>query len=124
MFPAALYVFGGPVSAGVLLHLLLLFLLSGLISFAYTYFASEFVDLRAGYLRFLTDDRTPRATARRELQNVGKRLRSFQFLAGAIPLAAALMMVVAGPSGGVAASVTRSAPSPLASNVVTMASPP
>ena len=100
VFPTALYLFGGPAPAGVLVHLVLLYLLCGLISFAYSYFASEFVDLRAGYLRFLMDDRTPRDTARRELRSVGKRLRLFQFLAGAIPLVAALIMIIAGPGAG------------------------
>jgi hypothetical protein len=96
-FPAALMLFTDSVPAGMVLHLVLLYVLCGLISFAYSYFASEFVDLRVGYLLFLTDDRTPRATARRELPRVALRLRTFQFCAGAIPLAAALMMIVAGP---------------------------
>jgi hypothetical protein len=105
LFPAVLYAVPGFTPWSMLLHLGLLYALSGLIALTYTYFACEFVDLRVGYLLYLMNDRQPRTTARRELRGVGDRIRLFQYLAGAIPLLAGLLLVFALPTEGGASLV-------------------
>jgi serine/threonine protein kinase len=105
MFPAMLYFASDAAPLGTLLHIFLLYTLSGLIALTYTYFAAEFVDLRIGYLMFLMHESQPRHTARRELRGVDRRLRAFQLLAGAIPLFATMLVALAGPRQGDASTL-------------------
>ena len=63
----------------------------------YTYFGVETICLRSLYPRLLIGQRQPREAARRELRGIAMRLRVAQALAGVIPLAGAVLLVVVGP---------------------------
>ena len=83
LFPLVLEITDGPLHEGVPLHFLISFTISGLIA-------------------MLCGEAEPRKTARRELRGVARRLRLFQFLAGVIPLAGAVLMVGMGPEDNMA----------------------
>jgi serine/threonine protein kinase len=93
---------------GSLIQLGALFALCGCIGATYSYFASEFVDMRIGYLPMLREDDRPLVQARRDLAPVAPRIRRFQLFAGAMPLAAAACLLLMGPQeSDPAASVFR-----------------
>jgi hypothetical protein len=97
LFPLGLHLFAEPVTMPTFGHFVISFTMSGLIALTYAYFGVEFVSLRVLYPEFLVGASNPRNTARRELRNVGGRLRSFQVLAGVIPLFGAVLMLAVGP---------------------------
>jgi hypothetical protein len=87
---------GEAVGGDVYGHFLISHALAGLIATTYSYFAVQYVVLRVLYARLWADARELRPTAARELGAVAGRVRFFQFAAGAIPLAAAALLVGAG----------------------------
>jgi serine/threonine protein kinase len=97
LFPLALHYLTGPLGADVFGHFLLSFSLSGLIALTYSFFGVQYVVLRVLYPRLWVDTGTVQATVRREVGSLGRRLRWFQFWAGVIPLAGAVLMVGVGP---------------------------
>jgi serine/threonine protein kinase len=97
LFPLGIHLATGPVGVGVFVHFLVSFAISGLIAVTYSYFGVQFIVLRVLYPRLWVDARDlPRHVAE-ELGAGGPRSWLFQLLAGAIPLAAAVLMVVGGP---------------------------
>jgi serine/threonine protein kinase len=97
LFPLGLAGFAGPVDAQTFSHFLLSFTISGLIAQTYSYFGVQLIVLRVMYPELWPDGQGFRAKATEELRNVGRRLRVFQFLAGLIPLAGAILLLTVGP---------------------------
>jgi eukaryotic-like serine/threonine-protein kinase len=97
LFPVIIHGSSGPVPGAVFGHFLLSFALSGLIALTYAFFGVQFIALRIFYPRLWVDSTNLGETIRRELGPVENRLRLFQLLAGAIPLAGAVLMVAVGP---------------------------
>jgi serine/threonine protein kinase len=97
IFPVGLHVLAPPLPADDFLHLLLSFVLSGLIALTYSYFGAQFVVLRVLYPQLWSDPANARETARQELRLVPARLRLYQFLAVLIPLTGAALLIGVGP---------------------------
>jgi serine/threonine protein kinase len=97
LFPLGLATFAGPVSYQTFSHFLLSFTISGLIALTYSYFGVQTVVLRVMYPELWPDGRGFRETTAAELRGVGGRLRFFQFQAGLIPLAGAILLLSVGP---------------------------
>jgi serine/threonine protein kinase len=94
LFPLALHLLAGPISGQVYAHFLISFTLSGLIAMTYSYLGVQFVVLRALYPRFWADPQGASLAIKSELGDRGPRLGLFQMLAGVIPLAGAILMLV------------------------------
>jgi hypothetical protein len=77
-------------------HFMLAHLVSGLIAMAYSLCGTLFVVLRVLYPAMWVDTRDITQTARRELTNVPFWLIVAQYLAGAIPLATAVFLMIKG----------------------------
>jgi serine/threonine protein kinase len=77
-------------------HFIASFTLSCLIALAYSLCGSQFIVERSLYPRMWDDVRDFTATTRRELASMPKRLFWIQFLAGSIPLLAAVMWLLMG----------------------------
>jgi hypothetical protein len=97
LFPLGLAGFGDPVSVQTFNHFLMSFTISGLIAQTYSYFGVQFVVLRVMYPELWPDGQGFRGTAAEELKAVSGRLRFFQFMAGLIPLAGAILLLSVGP---------------------------
>ena len=98
LFPLILHALAGPLPAAAFGHFAADFTISGMIVLTYTYFGVESVFLRSLYPRLLIWQSQPREAARRELAGIPWRLRLAQALAGVIPLAGAVLLVVVGPN--------------------------
>jgi serine/threonine protein kinase len=99
LFPLGLHLADGPVGAAVFAHFLVSFTISGLIAVTYSYFGVLFVVLRVLYPQLWVDARDLPQQVQEELGAGGPRPWRFQLLAGVIPLAAAVLMVVGGAGG-------------------------
>lgn len=97
VFPLGIGLLATPVELSVFVHFLISFTLSGLIALTYSFFLVQFVVLRVLYSRLWVDVQDLRATTRAELRGLPSRLRLFQLLAGAIPLAGAVLLVTFEP---------------------------
>jgi hypothetical protein len=95
IFPLGIHLLAGPADVELFVHFFISFALSGLIALTYSFFGVELLATRVFYPRLLCDETQPRETARRELRLSSLRLRAFQFLAGVIPLAGALILLIA-----------------------------
>ncbi|HEV3115875.1 MAG TPA: serine/threonine-protein kinase [Gemmataceae bacterium] len=98
VFPLAIHLMDpatSPVDAGVWIHFLTSFTISGLIALTYSYFATQIVVLRVLYPRFWVN---PSGLREKSAEELGQpRLWLFQLLAGVIPLAGAVLLVAVGP---------------------------
>jgi serine/threonine protein kinase len=74
-------------------HFFVSFTLSGLVALAYSLCGAQFVVLRALYPGMWRNVRAFGGTVRRELEPMAARLGSIQFLAGSIPLVAAIVLL-------------------------------
>jgi serine/threonine protein kinase len=99
IFPAVLHMLSGPVPLNVFAHFVADFSISGLVAATYSYFAVEAIVLRVLYPRCLAGQSYPRLIAQAELGGVKRRLALAQTLAGVIPLAGAVLIVMVGPQG-------------------------
>jgi hypothetical protein len=97
LFPLGIDLLAGPMALDVYAHFLISFTLSGLIAMTYTYFGVQFVALRSLYPRFWADPQDLHRDIAAELRERSPRLALFQLLAGVIPLAGAILLVVVGP---------------------------
>jgi hypothetical protein len=97
LFPLWLHVRTGPLPPEEFGHFLVSFTISGLIALTYSYFGVQYLVLRVFYPRLWSDAAELRRHAQAELADIPGRVRLFQLLAGMIPLAGAILMVVAGP---------------------------
>ena len=97
LYPLGIHLWAGPLDLAVYAHFILSLTVSGLIALTYSYFGVQFMVLRVLYPWLWTETEDRRSTAREELAPVRSRLRRFQFLAGVIPLSAAVLLVDAGP---------------------------
>jgi serine/threonine protein kinase len=97
IFPAWIDWAAGPLPADDFFHLLLSFILSGLIALTYSYFGVQYIVLRVLYPQLWSDPANARETARQELRHVPGKLRVYQFLAVLIPLTGAALLIFAGP---------------------------
>jgi serine/threonine protein kinase len=105
IFPLALDRLSGPLPAGVAGHFFISFTISGLIAMTYSVLAVQFIVLRVLYPRLWGDGRDLlQGAAAQELRFADPELLGLQILAGAIPLAGAVLMVGAGPEEFTAAS--------------------
>jgi serine/threonine protein kinase len=95
VFPLSLDYWAGPLDASVYCHFIISFAISGFIAVTYSVFAVQFVVLRILYPRLWGEGEDLRQLAGSELAFVGFRLGCLQFIAGAIPLVAAGMLVSA-----------------------------
>ncbi len=75
------------------------FALAGLIAVTYSFFFVLGVVVRLMYVRFCSNPRSFRERAATELTSVPDRLRAVNVLAGVIPLAGAMLIVLVGPTG-------------------------
>jgi hypothetical protein len=96
LFPLGIGLWTEPVTWSTFLHFVVSFALCGLIALTYSFFFVQFVVLRVLYSRLWADVQDLRPTIQRELHAQGPRLRWFQVLAGAIPLAGALLILILG----------------------------
>jgi serine/threonine protein kinase len=97
LYPLGIHIWAGPLGLTVFAHFMLSLTVSGLIALTYSFFGVQFIVLRVLYPWLWAEARDRRQTAREELAPVGPRLRRFQFLAGVIPLSAAVLLVDVGP---------------------------
>jgi serine/threonine protein kinase len=99
IFPLWVDWFSGPIAdrAYIYTHFMISFTISGLIALTYSLFAVQFLVLRVLYPRLWVDARGLRQESRAELAPLDWRLAVFQFLAGLIPLIAAVLLVFASP---------------------------
>ena len=95
VFPLALSVFG-PLPLDAWAHLLISFVLSGLIAATYSMYFVEWITLCVTYPELWCDRQGFRATAAAELRSVPVYLRLLQVMAILIPLSGALLMVFTG----------------------------
>jgi hypothetical protein len=97
LFPLGMHLLSERMAPAAFGHFLVSFTVSGLIALTYSYFAVQFVVLRVLYPQLWTDAADLRTAARQELGSLDGRLRFFQFLAGLIPLAGAVLLVGVAP---------------------------
>ncbi len=97
VFPATIDFLDGPITRSVYVHFAISFFLSYLVALTYSFLLIESVTLLVIYPRFWTGCCNVRDSSRFELRKVGRRLKLFQFLAGLIPLAGAMLIVGASP---------------------------
>ncbi len=93
IFPLVLTFVSGPLSPGEWAHLLISFVLSGLIAATYSMHFVEWITLCVTYPKLWCDRQGFRATAAVELRSVPVYLRLLQVMAGLIPLIAAVLML-------------------------------
>jgi serine/threonine protein kinase len=98
VFPLAIDYLAGPIGAAVYGQFLISFTIAGLIALTYSVLGVQFLVLRVLYPRLWGDGQELRQQAASELAGVGRRLGVLQLLAGLIPLAAAALLVDAGPA--------------------------
>jgi serine/threonine protein kinase len=91
LFPWLLDLLAGPVGWPIYGHFVISFAISGLIALTYSYFAVNFMVLRGLYPRLWSDAHDFTQKARLELRGRKKVLKYFQWLAGAIPCAGAML---------------------------------
>ncbi len=96
LFPLGIHLGAGPLGVEEFVHFIISFTVSGLIALTYCFFGVQFIVLRVLYPRLWAEAQDRRETAREELAAVRPRLRRFQFLAGVIPLCAAVLLVEVG----------------------------
>ncbi|HEX6984311.1 MAG TPA: hypothetical protein VF170_02990, partial [Planctomycetaceae bacterium] len=100
VFPLALHFGASPLPPSAWWHFVISFTLAWLIAVTYSFFFGLGIALRTMYVRFWSDPRGFRRRATEELAGVPDRLRLVNVLAGVIPLAGAVLMVlVAKPAG-------------------------
>ncbi|QDU91244.1 Serine/threonine-protein kinase PknH [Pirellulimonas nuda] len=92
IFPLAINHFQPPLEPGVFFHFTVSFTLSGLVAVAYSFCGLQYLVLRVLYPRFWSDATGFHAKARQELRGAGWRVALVQWLAGSVPLAAALFV--------------------------------
>jgi serine/threonine protein kinase len=99
IFPLGVDWLSGPIADRTYIysHFMISFTISGLIALTYSLFAVQFLVLRVLYPRLWGDARGLRQESRAELGPLDWRLAVFQFLAGLIPLIAAVLLVFASP---------------------------
>jgi eukaryotic-like serine/threonine-protein kinase len=97
LFPLGIAWLAGPLGPHVFGHFLVSFTIAGLIALTYSVLGVQFVVLRALYPRAWDDAQDLRRRAALELRTVERNLHVLQLLAGAIPLAGAVLMVGVGP---------------------------
>lgn len=93
IFPLAIDLQAGGMTASVYAHFMLSFTLSGLIALIYSYFGIQFVVLRIIYPRLGNADTYSKENSRTELSGVGRWFALLQILAGAVPLVGAVLLV-------------------------------
>jgi hypothetical protein len=93
LFPLVIHYAAPPLDWLVQAHFFVSFTLSGLIALAYSLCGAQFVVLRALYPGMWRSVRSFGATVRNELEPMAARLGSIQFLAGSIPLVAAIVLL-------------------------------
>lgn len=99
VFPLALHVGAGPLPGNTWEHFIVSFAIAGLIAVTYSFFFVLGVVVRLMYVRFWSNPHRFRERATVELANVPDRLRTVNVLAGIIPLAGAMLIVLVGPTG-------------------------
>ena len=97
IFPLGLYWLSGPLPLVVAGHFVISFVLAGLIALTYSFLGTQLVILRVMYARMWHNPQGFRQTTERELRPIESRVRLFQLLAGTIPLAGAILIVVVSP---------------------------
>jgi serine/threonine protein kinase len=97
VFPLVLTIVSGSLPLAAWAHLLISFVLSGLIAATYSMLFVEWINLCVTYPKLWCDRQGFRATAAAELRSVPSYLRLLQVMAGLIPLIGALLMMFAGP---------------------------
>ncbi|MGC1274532.1 MAG: serine/threonine-protein kinase [Planctomycetaceae bacterium] len=101
VFPLALHLGSDPVSAETWGHFFISFGLAWLIAVTYSYFFVLGIVLRTMFIRFWSNPRAFRERSASELASVPDRLRAVNVLAGIIPLAAAVILVLIASPGSV-----------------------
>lgn len=99
LFPLTLHLFEGPITANTAWHFFVSFALAGLIAVTYSYFFGMGLVLRTIYPRFWSSPTAFQAKAEEELAAVPNQLRRVNVMAGIIPLAGAVMMILVTPIG-------------------------
>ncbi|MEI8371530.1 MAG: serine/threonine-protein kinase [Planctomycetota bacterium] len=97
VFPLVLTFVSGMLAPAEWAHLLISFVLSGLIAATYSMHFVEWITLCVTYPKLWCDRQGFRSTAAEELRSVPVYLRLLQVMAGLIPLIAAVLMMFAGP---------------------------
>jgi hypothetical protein len=96
IFPLLIDLSAGSVPWQVYAHFLVSFALSGLIAVVYSHFGIQFVMLRIFYAQLGNADTFDRSTAHAELARAGRWLTPFQYFAGVVPLAGAVLLLAFG----------------------------
>ena len=99
VFPLALHVGASPLPPNTWGHFIVSFAIAGLIAVTYSFFFVLGVVVRLMYVRFWSNPGRFRERAAAELATVPDRLRAVNVLAGIIPLAGAMLIVLVGPTG-------------------------
>jgi serine/threonine protein kinase len=96
LFPLVIHLLEGPLRASIWGHFLASFWMSGLIALAYSLCGVRFIVLRVLYPAMWRNTRGFTAVTQRELAPVTRQLDRMQWLAGSIPLLAAMLMLILG----------------------------
>ena len=96
LFPVVIHLVAPRLSSEVFLHFIASFCLSGMNALAYSLCSVEFVVLRGLYPGLWRDAKDFTAVARQELAPLSRHLTRIEWLAGSIPLVAAIFMLILG----------------------------
>jgi serine/threonine protein kinase len=103
LFPLGIALRTPPLDAHITWHFVASFCLSGMIAMAYSISGVEFIVLRGLYPGLWRDVHNYTATVREELTPVHNQLNRIEWLAGSIPLVAAISMNLLGNAGNIVA---------------------
>lgn len=96
VFPIGIHLAAGPLSLSVFGHFAVSFTISGLIALTYSFCGVEFLVLRVLYPRLWAEPRHLERHIQQELGCYSTQLQLTPWLAGTIPLSAAILLVLSG----------------------------
>jgi serine/threonine protein kinase len=96
LFPLVIHVLEGPLPLAIGGHFVISFWMSGLIALAYSLCGVRFIVLRVLYPAMWRNTRGFTGVTQSELSSVTRQLDRMQWLAGSIPLLAAILMLILG----------------------------
>jgi serine/threonine protein kinase len=96
-FLIGLHYFGGGLTPAAIHHFMVSFLLAMAIPLAFCLLAVGYINIGVFYPHLLADVLDLRGVVARDTAKICRSMKSFRFLAGAVPLAGAVVVVIEGP---------------------------
>jgi serine/threonine protein kinase len=104
LFVLGLAFLSGPLPQNAIHHFIISFVLAMAIPLAFCLLSIGYLNVAAFYPRLLSDVTDLRTTIPRETRGISRAMKAFRFLAGAFPLAGAVVAVIQGPGSDPATS--------------------